>query len=47
VEVLVRVESKVALPSLIQSWWGTGTPIPERSAQRVLKIADQILKGGA
>jgi antirestriction protein ArdC len=30
----------------IQSWWGTGTPIPERSAQRVLKAADQILKAG-
>jgi hypothetical protein len=31
----------------IQSWWGIGNPIPERSAQRVLKIADQILKAGA
>ena len=30
----------------IQSWWGTGNPIPERSAQRVLKAADQILKAG-
>lgn len=30
----------------IQSWWGTGNPIPERSAQRVLKVADQILKAG-
>jgi len=30
----------------IQSWWGTGTAIPERSAQRVLKVADQILKAG-
>ena len=31
----------------IQSWWGQDTPIPERSAQRVLKVADQILKAGA
>ncbi len=30
----------------IQSWWGHGNPIPERSAQRVLKVADQILKAG-
>jgi len=30
----------------IQSWWGEGNPIPERSAQRVLKVADQILKAG-
>jgi antirestriction protein ArdC len=30
----------------IQSWWGAGDPIPERSAQRVLKAADQILKAG-
>ena len=30
----------------IQSWWGHGNPIPERSAQRVLKAADQILKAG-
>jgi antirestriction protein ArdC len=30
----------------IQSWWGTGNPIPERSAQRILKTADQILKAG-
>jgi hypothetical protein len=29
----------------IQSWWGQGNAIPERSAQRVLKVADQILKG--
>ena len=31
----------------IQSWWGQGHPIPERSAQRILKAADQILKAGA
>jgi len=31
----------------IQSWWGAGNPIPERSAQRILKAADQILKAGA
>ena len=30
----------------IQSWWGAGHPIPERSAQRILKAADQILKAG-
>lgn len=30
----------------IQAWWGQGNPIPERSAQRVLKVADQILKSG-
>jgi antirestriction protein ArdC len=31
----------------IQSWWGAGHPIPERSAQRILKTADQILKAGS
>jgi antirestriction protein ArdC len=30
----------------IQSWWRQGEPIPERSAQRTLKAADQILKAG-
>ena len=30
----------------IQSWWGQGEEIPERSAQRILKVADQILKAG-
>jgi antirestriction protein ArdC len=30
----------------IQSWWGAGNRIPERSAQRILKAADQILKAG-
>jgi len=30
----------------IQSWWGQGNPIPERSAQRILKAADQILRAG-
>ena len=30
----------------IQSWWGPGHQIPERSAQRILKVADQILKAG-
>lgn len=30
----------------IQAWWGQGNAIPERSAQRVLKVADQILKAG-
>jgi hypothetical protein len=30
----------------IQSWWGYGNEIPERSAQRILKVADTILKAG-
>ncbi len=30
----------------IQGWWGAGNPIPERSAHRVLKAADQILTAG-
>jgi hypothetical protein len=30
----------------IQSWWGIGNPIPENSARRVLRVADQILKAG-
>jgi hypothetical protein len=30
----------------VQHWWGEGNPIPERSAQRILKGADQILKAG-
>ena len=30
----------------IQAWWGQGYEIPERSAQRILKTADQILKAG-
>jgi antirestriction protein ArdC len=30
----------------IQSWWGAGNPIPERSAQRILKAADSILRAG-
>ena len=30
----------------IQAWWGQRNPIPERSAQKVLKVADQILKAG-
>jgi len=29
----------------VQHWYGTD-PIPERSAQRILKVADQILKAG-
>jgi len=31
----------------IQAYWGIGNPIPERSAQRILKIANQILKAGS
>ena len=30
----------------IQNWWGNGNPIPEKSAQRILKVADQILRAG-
>ena len=30
----------------MQRWWGEGHEIPERSAQRILKVADQILKAG-
>jgi antirestriction protein ArdC len=30
----------------IQHWHGTGNPIPERSAQRIRKAADQILRAG-
>ena len=30
----------------IQCWWGAGNEIPERSAQKILKVADQILKAG-
>jgi antirestriction protein ArdC len=30
----------------IQAWWGAGNPIPERSAQRILKVATEILKAG-
>jgi antirestriction protein ArdC len=30
----------------IQHWYGQGHPIPERSAQRVLRVADQILRAG-
>ena len=30
----------------IQNWWGQGNPLPERSAQRIFKAADQILKAG-
>jgi antirestriction protein ArdC len=30
----------------IQNWWGERNPIPEKAAQRILKVADQILKAG-
>ncbi len=30
----------------VQHWWGQEHEIPERSAQRILKAADQILKAG-
>lgn len=30
----------------IQHWYGTGQPIPEASARRIFKTADQILRAG-
>jgi antirestriction protein ArdC len=30
----------------IQYWIGTGNPIPERSAQRIFRVADQIIRAG-
>jgi hypothetical protein len=30
----------------VQHWHGLGNPIPELSAQRILRVADQILKAG-
>ena len=30
----------------IQHWYGAGNPIPEKSAQRILRVADQILRAG-
>ncbi len=30
----------------VQHWWGQNHHIPERSAHRILKVADQILKAG-
>jgi antirestriction protein ArdC len=30
----------------IQHWYGTGQPVPETSARRIFKAADQILKAG-
>ena len=30
----------------IQHWIGTGNPIPERSAQRIFRVADQIIRAG-
>jgi hypothetical protein len=30
----------------IQAYWGHANPIPELSARRILKVADQILKAG-
>ena len=30
----------------IQNWIGSGNPIPERSAQRIFRVADQILRAG-
>ncbi len=30
----------------IQAWHGSGTPIPDSSAQRIFKAADQILRAG-
>jgi hypothetical protein len=30
----------------IQMWWGQGNAIPEKSAQRIMKVADQIIRAG-
>jgi antirestriction protein ArdC len=30
----------------IQHWYGQGNPLPERSAQRILRVADRILRAG-
>ncbi len=30
----------------IQAWYGTGHPLPDRSAQRIFRAADTILKAG-
>ena len=30
----------------IQGWWGKRNPIPERSAQSILRVADQIVRAG-
>lgn len=30
----------------IQAWWGAGNEVPEKSAQKILKVADQILRAG-
>lgn len=30
----------------LQHWLGEGNPIPERSAQRILRVTDQILRAG-
>jgi antirestriction protein ArdC len=30
----------------IQHWHGAGNPIPERSAQRIFRVADQIIRAG-
>lgn len=30
----------------IQAWHGAGNPIPERSAQRILRVSDQIIRAG-
>jgi antirestriction protein ArdC len=31
----------------IQAWWGTANPIPEKSAQKIFRAADRVLKAGA
>ena len=30
----------------IQHWLGAGNPIPERSAQRIFRVADSIIRAG-
>jgi hypothetical protein len=42
-------EARLAARTPSAEFWditGQGSPIPERSAQRVLKVSDQILRAG-
>jgi antirestriction protein ArdC len=42
----LRLEGAAQSRGYIQGWWGQGNPIPERSAQSILRVADLILKAG-
>lgn len=50
--VALLVSAALGLPGLeysrgyIQHWYGSGQDIPERSAQKILKVTDQILRAG-